>query len=169
MRIYLILLLCLISCWSNPHPPSGDTRIGAQDLLLINEQRAQKERQVIDSLSIAWSWDVDDDAGGVLVDIIERGGGVKNESEDEVLFDIQVSLVNGRECFSFDSLHFVVGHYNGARAFEEIARCLSPGDSCRALVPSDLGYGVRGVPGVVPPGAMLLLEIRQLDSEVDPV
>ena len=104
-----------------------------------------------------------------MIDVIESHGRKRNAIDDEIVFDIKVSLINGKECFSFDSLQFVVGHYSGAKAYEEIARFVSPGDSCRALVPSDLGYGVRGVPGVVPPGAMLLLEIRQLVFEVDPV
>ena len=77
------------------------------------------------------------------------------------MLKIDVKLANGNHCFSDDSLHLIVDHFDGAQMFNVIAKNISCGDSCRALVPSYIAYGVRGLPGYVPPGAMLLVDVRQ--------
>ena len=68
---------------------------------------------------------------------------------------VEVSLVNGNHCYSNDSLYLIIDHYDGPEAFNEIAKHIGIGDSCSALVPSAMGFGIKGVPGVVPPGAMI--------------
>ena len=72
-----------------------------------------------------------------------------------------MKLANENLCFENDSLKLIVGHYEGPKAIDEIASFISEGDSVHALVPSNMGFGVKGLPGFVPPGAMLLVEVSQ--------
>ena len=60
-----------------------------------------------------------------------------------------------------DSLQFVLGSASQPSGFEAIASHALRGDSVRAIVPSLQGYGNIGLPGKIPPGALLVLRIRQ--------
>ena len=110
--------------------------------------------KIIDSLSTAWSWNPDTIIGGILVERIGSSDSF-NAKGDTVRLSVDVSLVNGNHCYSNDSLYLIIDHYDGPEAFNEIAKHIGIGDSCYALVPSAMGFGIKGVPGVVPPGAMI--------------
>ena len=144
-------------------PNNHNNTISLDDALL--EQSAARvalETLILDSLSDSWGWSHEILSGGVLLEKINTNEGAFNTSGDTILLNVEVNLVNGNNCFKEDSLFLIIDHYNVSQMFNIIAKRLRSGDSCRALVPSDLGCGVRGIPGVVPPGAMLLVDVNQL-------
>ena len=160
---YILLSAVLISCWSNPRPNNLNNTISLDDALLEQSAtRVDLEALVLDSLSDSWGWSHETLSGGVLLEKINANEGAFNTSGDTIVLDVEVSLVNGNNCFKEDSLFMIIDQSNVSQMFNIIAKRMHSGDSCRALVPSDLGYGVRGIPGVVPPGAMLLVDVKQL-------
>ena len=164
-KLSYILLSALFfnSCWFNPRPNNDENAISIDEALIENStNRYESELLILDSLSATWGWSPDTLAGGILLHQELDESGSLNTVGDTVLFNAHVLLVNGNECFVQDSLAIIVGHFEGPQMFDEISRKISPGDSIRALVPSNMGFALRGIPGVVPPGAMLLLEIKQL-------
>ena len=128
----------------------------ATDEVFIKEHiiRHESEIKIIDSLSTAWSWTPDTIMGGILLERIGNSDSFNSEG-DTVRLSVEVSLVNGNHCYSNDSLYLIIDHYDGSKAFNEIAKRIGIGDSCSALVPSAMGFGIKGMPGVVPPGAMI--------------
>ena len=156
----VVVSVFLSSCWENTKPGKYDT-IALEDLLIEQKLKNQeREYAFLDSISKSWGWNVDKITGGILVeryDVDEVGGDL-----DVEVLSVNVDLVNGNHCFSDDSLLIEKGYYDGALVFEELSKILNPGDSCRALVPSDMGFGIRGVHGLVPPGAMLVVEVKKL-------
>ena len=131
-------------------------------LLLQGTKRYESELLILDSISSSWGWQTESLAGGILMHQEQDYGGVLNAEGDTLLLSINVFLVNGNQCFTQDSLPLIIGNYDGPPMLDIISRNISQGDSVRALVPSNMGFSLRGIPGVVPPGAMLLLEIKQL-------
>ena len=133
-------------------------------MLDYNAARLQAELEIIDSLSIAWGWSAEKISGGIVFEkvVSESQNDMTSVVEgDTVLWDMSASLINGVECFTQDSLQFVIGHSNQPIGFEEIALNILRGDSIRAILPSLMGYGIKGMKGEVPPGALLVLKVRQ--------
>ncbi|HYF77620.1 MAG TPA: FKBP-type peptidyl-prolyl cis-trans isomerase [Symbiobacteriaceae bacterium] len=76
-------------------------------------------------------------------------------------------LTNGKK---FDSsrdrgrpFSFQLGMGRVIRGWDEGVLTMKVGGKRRLLVPPDLGYGVRGAGGVIPPNAELIFEIELLD------
>jgi len=156
----VVVSVFLSSCWENPKPGKYDT-VALKDLLIEQKLKHQdREHAFLDSISNSWGWHVEKLTGGILVERYQSGE-VAPILDLEVL-QVSIALVNGNHCFSNDSLLISKGYYDGALVFEELSKILNPGDSCRALVPSEMGFGIKGVPGVVPPGAMLVVEAKKL-------
>ena len=158
MRDYVLLIatsILLFSCWSNPRPVDTINEFSTNEVFIKEYiKRNDSEMKIIDSLSTAWSWTPDTIMGGILLERFGTSDSLNVEG-DTVRLSVMVSLINGNFCYSNDSLYLIIDHYDGPEAFNEIAKHIGVGDSCSALVPSAMGFGIKGVPGVVPPGAMI--------------
>lgn len=155
----------LKSSKDNGHLSAEERRKALSNAMLdFNAARSLAEFHIIDSLSVAWGWNSDKITGGIVYEkILEGESDVSNlvENGDTVVWNIKVSLINGLECYSIPSLKYIVGHSNHPQAFDELATKLQRGDSIRALIPSLMGYGTKGLQGKVPPGALLVIQTSQ--------
>lgn len=155
---YLLIILLLISCGFNDSEREGVDKAYSVDLALA---RSQRERVIIDSIADSWGWSDELLPGGIRYTRVISGE-ASNPIDTTVILNVSVDLINGNKCYSVDSTYVVVGKYPGIRAIDEIAIMIGEGDSVVALVPSDFGHGISGLPGFVPPGAMLKISVRQL-------
>mgnify|MGYP001413324136 CR=1 FL=1 len=57
------------------------------------------------------------------------------------------------------TLDFNVGTGRVIRGWDEGILALKPGQKARLRIPSNLGYGARGMPPVIPPGADLIFDV----------
>lgn len=140
--------------------PDKNNGAGKELVLETAAQRALKERAVIDSVANSWGWSSDELSGGIRYMKYGEGEAV-NSIDSLVYLDVYVDLINGNKCYWLDSTEVKVGKYAGIKAIDEISKAMGEGDSIVALVPSDFGHGLTGLPGVVPPGAMLKVSVSQ--------
>ncbi len=169
--LFAVIALFILSCNTNDRSQNeyGALEERQRDLskamLEYNAARLIAELQIIDSLSVAWGWDTEVIPGGIVYEKVEASPehvpSVPVIEGETVLWNVNVSLINGVTCFEVDSLQFVLGSASQPSGFEAIASHALRGDSVRAIVPSLQGYGNIGLPGQIPPGALLVLRVRQ--------
>jgi hypothetical protein len=172
--LFAAIVLIIHSCNANDRSQneyvSLEERQGdfSKAKLEYNAARLVAELQIIDSLSVAWGWNTEVISGGIVYEKVEAShehvssvSAVPVIEGETVLWNVSASLINGVTCFVMDSLQFVVGSASQPSGFEAIASHTLRGDSVRAIVPSLLGYGNKGLPGQIPPGALLVLHLRQ--------
>lgn len=112
---------------------------------------------------------------GLYYEIIESGNAVKPGSTDEVTVHYEGTLINGE---MFDSSvkrgkPATFGLNQVIPGWTEGLQLIGKGGKLKLYVPSDLGYGDEGRPGI-PPGAMLifdveLIDVKQVDKKVSAV
>mmetsp|Transcript_4003 Transcript_4003/g.12528 ORF Transcript_4003/g.12528 Transcript_4003/m.12528 type:complete len:119 (+) Transcript_4003:101-457(+) len=103
--------------------------------------------------------------GGVECIIERAGDGRYYPKKGETIAVHYVgTLDNGKV---FDSSYsrgrpfrFKVGVGQVVPGWDEAVKQLSVGEKARCIVPADLAYGNKGIPGLIPPGATLYLEIE---------
>jgi hypothetical protein len=169
--LFAAISLFILSCNTNDRSQneyvSLEVRQGdfSKAKLKYNAARLVAELHIIDSLSVAWGWNTEVISGGIVYEKVEAShehvSSVPVIEGETVLWNVSASLINGVTCFVMDSLQFVVGSASQPSGFEAIASHTLRGDSVRAIVPSLLGYGNEGLPGQIPPGALLVLRLRQ--------
>ena len=95
---------------------------------------------------------------------LNKTDGVQPKLGDKV--DVQYTgwLTDGKK---FDSSYdrgkpfsFVLGKDGVIQGWLEGIQLLPEGEKAQFVIPSDLGYGQRGFPGVIPPGATLIFEVE---------
>ncbi len=102
---------------------------------------------------------------GLQYEIVKEGDGIKPNASDTVVVNYIGKLIDGSE---FDSstknggpVTFPVGGV--IRGWVEALLLMKKGGHWKVYIPSDLGYGDRGYPPVIPPGATLVFDIMLED------
>jgi FKBP-type peptidyl-prolyl cis-trans isomerase len=101
--------------------------------------------------------------GGVVITLIKEGIGQPAKAYDKIKVYYKGCLTSG-ECF--DSLlrgkpfTFKLGKGEVIPGWDEAFRYLSKGAKARLYIPAELGYGKRGVSGLIPPDSDLIFEVE---------
>ena len=104
---------------------------------------------------------------GLQYEILKAGdpAGIKPGPSDTVVVDYVGTLIDGSE---FDNsvkrgqpATFPVGGV--IRGWTEILQLMKKGAKWKVYIPSELGYGERGSPPMIKPGATLIFEINLID------
>lgn len=102
----------------------------------------------------------------VNIEILKQGQGEGAKNGDKVTAHYTGTLTNGEK---FDSsidrgqpLSFILGSGQVIKGWEEGILGMKVGEKRKLTIPSELGYGEKGVPGVIPPNATLIFEVELL-------
>jgi FKBP-type peptidyl-prolyl cis-trans isomerase FkpA len=106
-------------------------------------------------------------AGELKIEKLHEGSGPAPKRGELVSVHYTGWLTDGTK---FDSsvdrgepFEFVLGRGQVIRGWDEGVAALRVGDRARLTIPPEMGYGARGVGGVIPPNATLIFEVELLD------
>lgn len=102
---------------------------------------------------------------GIYYHIEELGVGLYPKDGDYVMIRFKASLPDGRvfdESDPNEPFLFQVGNREVIKGLERAVQLLKPGGKGIFFIPSELGYGERGVGDVVPPHSPLIYELELL-------
>lgn len=106
------------------------------------------------------------ESGLKYIDLAE-GEGEAPEAGQKVAAHYTGLLMRGKK---FDSsydrnvpLEFTVGVGEMIAGFDEGVLTMKKGGKRRLFIPSELAYGNNGIPGVIPPDAMIVFEVELVD------
>jgi peptidylprolyl isomerase len=102
---------------------------------------------------------------GLMFEVLKKGSGGSPSPTSEASVNYTGTLLDGKV---FDSTTargkpatFTV---NGViPGWTEALLFMSRGEKCLLVIPPELGYGVRGYPGVIPPNSFLVFEVELID------
>jgi len=102
---------------------------------------------------------------GLQYEVIKMGDGPKPTSADTVVVNYAGKLINGTEFDnSFKRGEPITWPVTGfVKGWTEVLQLMPKGSQWKVYIPSDLGYGERGMGAAIPPGATLIFDLTLLD------
>lgn len=104
---------------------------------------------------------------GLKYAILKKTDGEKPQNGQTVAVHYSGWLPDGK---NFDSSHkrnkpfeFVLGARQVIPGWDEGIALLHKGEKAQLMLPPELGYGQRGVPGVIPANATLIFDVELVD------
>lgn len=166
-----VLVSCL-SCQCSGQESQKKTQ-HQRDFEKIRNQRMQaerefleKERKSIETYIKDRGLEVERTGTGLYYQILEDSASdVKVESEDEVVFQYDIYLLNGTLIYSSEENSpeaLVIDRENAEIGIHEALKKLGLGDKGLFILPSHLAFGVAGDQEKVPPKTALAYEIKVL-------
>ncbi len=112
---------------------------------------------------------IETESGLKYEDIIE-GDGASPEKGQTVLVHYAGSLADGTEFDASrkhgpDPIGFAIGVGRVIPGWDEGVLTMKIGGKRKLVIPADLGYGAKGIPGVIPGGAELTFEVELVGVE----
>ena len=108
-------------------------------------------------------------AGELKVEKYAEGTGAQAQKGQTVSVHYTGTLENGQK---FDSsrdrgqpIEFPLGAGHVIRGWDEGIAQLKVGDKAKLTIPASMGYGERGIPGVIPGGATLIFDVELVDAK----
>lgn len=125
----------------------------------------EEERKIFDEIDKRWPGAVKTPSGLRYVIIKEGQGTASPKMGQTVTAHYNGTLMNGK---MFDSsivrnepIRFKVGQM--IEGWNEALLTMHKGEKRQLIIPPELGYGVQGYPGVIPPNSYLIFDIELLD------
>lgn len=106
-------------------------------------------------------------ASGLEYEDIEVGEGSEPQVGQTVVVHYTGWLTDGKKFDSSvdrgDPFRFSIGIGQVIKGWDEGVLSMKPGGKRRLTIPAELGYGVRGAGGVIPPNATLIFDVELLE------
>ncbi len=99
----------------------------------------------------------------VKIEVLQEGTGEVSKKGDTLTVNYTGTLTDGTQ---FDSsvgrapFSFTLGENRVIQGWEQGMLNMKVGEKRKLTIPSDLGYGPQGYPGVIPGGATLIFEVE---------
>lgn len=161
---------CAIGCNFSGEVRQANRTVDRESLLVFNQEKAGLERAFIDSL-VAVRHDASlphylETSTGLRM-WTERpplNSGASLEAGDTVQWVGQLMLTDSTLLLEWPAdapFQFLWHRSEWPAGFHEVAGLLGRGDSAQSLIPSHLGWGLTGMPPLIPQDAVLWLHIEQ--------
>jgi FKBP-type peptidyl-prolyl cis-trans isomerase len=121
----------------------------------------QEERESMEDYASKNNLTTQSTPSGLRYVMLQEGKGAEADSGMMVKVKFTGKFLDG-QLFDSGEYEFVIGRGEVIRGWDEGIGLLKVGGKAILLVPSELGYGHRGVQGVIPPYASLVFEVELL-------
>jgi len=91
-----------------------------------------------------------------------EGKGLKIDSGCQVIYNVKISMLDGKQVFGQDSMKFVFGKRPDMSGFLEGIKLMKKGGKARLILPSQLAFGERGYKEI-PPYTTIIYDVQVLD------
>jgi FKBP-type peptidyl-prolyl cis-trans isomerase len=166
-RIILFLfsiLVLQVSCKNRE--PENKTQPNQQEALMrINKYLVKKDADAIKGYISRHGWNMHETKAGLWYEITAHGNGAKAETGKTATLEYKVWLLNGKLCYSSDSLgnkSFPIGKGGVEPGLELGILMLREGDKARFIMPPHLAHGLIGDEDKIPARASIIYEVHLL-------
>lgn len=91
-----------------------------------------------------------------------EGKGIKIDSGCQVIYNVKISMLDGKQVFGQDSMKFVFGQRPDMSGFLEGIKLMKKGGKARLILPSQIAFGERGYKEI-PPYTTIIYDVQVLD------
>lgn len=162
--------LTLFSCgndnvYNTPIPAIKDTL--KEPLMKVNKKISESEKRDIDAFVKRKGWPMTETGTGLMYSVYRQGNGPKIESGDLVVVEFEISLLNGKLCYSSEETgpgEFVVDHDHVESGLHEAMKYLKVGDKAKIIIPSHLAFGLAGDMDQIPPLSPIVYDLEVLEK-----
>ena len=168
--LLLLVVFALESCESRNKKVVNNTNYNSKEfkdkLVEANKMYVKKESDEIDQYIAHRNWAMISTGTGLRYMITEKGNGEAVKLEKQVKVNYKISLLDGKLCYSSDSLGpkvFMVGMDNVESGLHEGVQYLHVGDKAVFILPSHLAHGLLGDESKIPPHSSVIYNIEILD------
>ncbi|MFA6125966.1 MAG: FKBP-type peptidyl-prolyl cis-trans isomerase [Bacteroidales bacterium] len=179
LNIILLLVLTVLAAggcrtkYRKQESSEKNTRADQETLFRSNQLVVKQIAKSIREKAAIEHWNLTETGTGVFYQVFH--GPKKNQSlkilpGDRVSLTFRLSLFDGRECYSSYSQgpkQFIVEKSEAESGLHETIQFLHPGDSALIIIPPYRAFGLTGDGNKIPPGAILVYNIR-VDSVIRP-
>ena len=111
--------------------------------------------------------DMQKTASGLQYEVITQGTGKKPKATDTVVVHYRGTFLDGKEFdSSYKRMEPISFPLNGVIAgWTEGLQLMPLGSKYKFIIPPELAYGKRGMPGAIPPNSTLIFEVELIDIE----
>jgi len=159
-----LALGCVAGCHGNREPDRPpDAKDLKEKLIRVNKQFVLNQLDDIDGYIEIKGYTMDSTATGLRYRIQAGPGGRRPGPDDAVTLNYRTSLLDGRHCYSSDSLgtmDFSMNYDEVPNGLREGVAMMAEGDKALLIIPSHLAYGLTGDGGCIPPNAALVMQVE---------
>lgn len=133
--------------------------------LALHAQREKFSMEDMEFITKQWPA-LERTATGLRTLVLSPGTGATPKVGDNVVVRYKGSLLDGKvfdQNFNRDPLTFHVGRREVIAGWDEGLLLMKVGEKRLLVIPSELAYGTRGRPPVIPRGATLVFEVELLE------
>jgi len=106
-------------------------------------------------------------AAQLQIEVLKEGTGAQPRSGQTVTVHYTGWLTSGQKFDSSkdrnDPFSFTLGRGEVIKGWDQGVATMKVGQKIKLTIPPELGYGVRGAGGVIPPNATLIFEVELLE------
>ncbi len=166
----LLCVLFLHACNDEPvknnYKTKEEVELHKKHLRMANKYLTVLDAERINNYAKRRNWNMIQTKSGIWYEIYEKGSGAKAKAGQTAVFNYKISLLDGRVCYSSDSLgvkKMVVGHGGVESGIEEGINFLRKGDKARFILPPFRAHGLLGDMKKIPARSIIIYEIELLD------
>lgn len=170
--IFLVatISIFLCACRGKSSSPMTDQQLAKAQKELINENKRQhtEEMKAIKDFIQKSEWPMKETSSGLHYWIYQDGTGTQARKDQHVWITYSISLLDGTQCYSNDSLnakHIHIGHDNIETGLHEALQLMRSGDKAKFIFPSHLAFGFTGDSKKIPQNASVIYDLHLLRIE----